>query len=341
MIIKKKIVEKNFSQAVAEFDSNPLALVFLRRLANESPAMFFAEAVTHLSSSHTSNAHRFLTVLALRHGELTDYLVNPAHSTREVALRLFNRMLSVDPSFDVKLAQLLPDRGYINHAVALEGASAIRALDILDQTSRGRRLLPILGHLPSSSDARVAAKATLFVGKRVQSPAWSAKQMSHPDQRVRANAVESIWGLDTQPAMQLLEKCIDDKNTRVVGNALLGLHITGHRDVERELVFSSKHALPDRRSMAAWTMGRTGKGEWAERLTAMVKDEHPQVRGMALRALRDIRHLERNTPEAIAARAGEAAEAAKQEKIKRAAEQVGVEAASPNAFGHVDYVRVG
>ena len=280
-------------------------------------------------------------MLALRHGELTDYLVNPTHSTREIALRLFNRILSVDPSFDVKLAQLLPDRGYVNHAVALEGVCAMRALDILDHTSRGRRLLPILGHLPHSSDPRVAAQATLFVGKRVQSPAWAAKQMLHSDQRVRANAVESIWGLDTQPAVQLLEKCIDDKNTRVVGNALLGLHITGHRDIERELVFSSKHALPDRRSMAAWTMGRTGKGEWAERLTVMVKDEHPQVRGMALRALREIRRLENNTPEAIAARAAEAAEAAQQEKIKRAAEQVVAGAASPIGFGQIDYVRVG
>jgi hypothetical protein len=301
MTLQQKIVEKHFKQAVAEFDPNPLALIFLRRLANESPAMFFAEAVKHLSSTQTSNAHRFLTVLVLRHRELTDYLVNPAHTTREMALRLFNRMLSVDPSFDVKLAQLLPDRGYINHAVALDGVCAMRALDILDQTSRGRRLLPIIGHLPNSSDPRLAAKATLFVGRRVQSPAWSAKQMAHPDQRVRANAVESIWGLDTQPAVQLLEKCIDDQNTRVVGNALVGLHITGNRDLQRELVFSSKHALADRRSMAAWTMGRTGKGEWAERLTAMVKDEHPQVRGMALRALREIRLLESNTPEAIAA----------------------------------------
>jgi hypothetical protein len=171
-----------------------------------------------------------MTVLALRHGELTDYLVNPAHSTREIALRLFNRLLSVDPSLDVKLAQLLPDRGYVNHTVALEGVCARRALDILDQTSRGRRLLPILGHLPHSSDPRVAAQARCLSVKRVQSPAWAAKQMLYSDERVRANAMESIWGLDTQPAVQLLEKCVDDKNTRVVGNALLGLHITGHRD---------------------------------------------------------------------------------------------------------------
>src|ERR1700690_2036498 len=115
MTLQQKVIEKHFIQAVAEFDSNPLAMVFLRRFANESPAKFFAEAVKHLSSAQTSNAHRFLTVLALRHGELTDYLVNPAHSTREIALRIFNRMLSVDPSFDVKLAQLLPDRGYMNH----------------------------------------------------------------------------------------------------------------------------------------------------------------------------------------------------------------------------------
>jgi hypothetical protein len=45
-----------------------------------------------------------------------------------------------------------------------------------------------------------------------------------------------------------------------------------------------------------------------------------------------------NTPEAIAARE---AEAAQQEKIKRAAEQVATGAASPNGFGHVDYVQVG
>ena len=230
-----------------------------------------------------------MTVLALRHGELTDYLVNPAHSTREIALRLFNRLLSVDPSLDVKLAQLLPDRGYVNHTVALEGVCARRALDILDQTSRGRRLLPILGHLPNSTDQRVAAKATLFVGRRVQSAAWSARALSSSDQRVRANAVEAIWGLDSPPAVQLLEKCTEDKNNRVMGNALVGLHVVGHRSIETELTSLSRGLSADRRCTSAWVMGKIGQERWTEALTAMVKDEHPQVRGMALRSLLEIR----------------------------------------------------
>jgi hypothetical protein len=289
MTFQENIVEKYMTRAMEEWEANPLAMNFLRRLAIEAPALFFEAAMKRLRTSEASDAHRFLAILALRHEELTGYLANPANGSREASVKLFKRFLDVDPSFDVKLARKLPDRGYTNHAEAFDPARCTRALDILDSTSRGRRLLPILGHLPNSSDQKVAAKATLFVGRRVQSPSWSANLLTSSDQRIRANAVEALWGLDTQPAVRLLEKCVEDRNNRVMGNALLGLHIVSHRSIESELLALARNGSPDRRSTSAWVMGKTAQERWTEKLTALVKDEHPQVRSMALRSLLEIR----------------------------------------------------
>jgi len=322
MTLQERIAQKYMNQAVEEFNSNPLSLGFLRRLANEAPGIFFPEAIRHLKSNDKSNAHRFLTILTLRFDDLTDYLADPTNAPRDVATKLLKRFLAVDPSFDVRLAHKLPDRVHANSAIAFDSAKSTRALDILDETSRGRRLVPILGHLPASSDSKIAAKATLFVGRRVQSPAWSAKHLSSTDQRIRANAVESLWGLNTPPAIKLLENCTEDKNNRVVGNALVGLHVTGHREVEAQIRALARDSGSLLRTTAAWTMGRIGQTKWIESLTQMIKDEDPHVRSMALRSLTEIRRLESGTAEAIAAKAAGASSAVKAATVQRAAESL-------------------
>jgi len=302
MSFRETIIEKYVDRAVDEFDTNPMGRLFLRRLASESPAQFLPAALKHLRSNEVSNAHRFLAMLALRHEELTTYLVSPIMATSEVAHKLFKRFLEVDPSFDVKLARRLLDRNHTNQSEALDTPRSIRALDILDRHSRGRRLLPMLGHLANASDDRLAAKATLFVGRRVQSPVWAAKVLSRLDNRVRASAIESLWGLSTPAAVTLLERHTVDRSHRVLGNALVGLHIAGHRSVDSELLSLARTSSADRRSTAAWTMGKIFNTRWIDELTRMVKDEHPQVRSMALRSLLEIRRIEAASPELAAAR---------------------------------------
>ena len=78
----------------------------------------------------------------------------------------------------VKLARRLPDRHGLNHCEAFNALSSYRVLDVLDETSTGRRLVPVLGHLIDSADPRMAAKATLFIGKRIQSAEWAARQLT-------------------------------------------------------------------------------------------------------------------------------------------------------------------
>ncbi len=286
------LMEKYLQRALEEFDTTPLATQLMRRLATETPEIFFPVAMQHLSSNVQSNGHRLLTVLVMRDRQLLNRIASPGSNSREDAVNLFRRFLSVDPSFDVKLARKLPGRTYWNQEEVFDGTHSTRALDILDQTSRGRRLLPILGHLPDSPDSRISAKATLFVGRRVQSPQWTEKQLSRPDQRVRANAVEALWGVDSAPAIRILEDCVGDKNCRVAGNSVVGLHIVGRESARTAVLSMSRAGKADARSTAAWAMGRLALPMFFDRLTELVRDDHPQVRGTALRALLEIRRKE-------------------------------------------------
>jgi hypothetical protein len=251
-----KTIEKYIARAVDQFDTSPLAREFLSRLARESCALFLPAATTYMLAPQTSNAQRFLINLALREHELPAFLADPANATPEIAQELFRKFMEVDPAFDVTMARRLPDRNCTNHTEAFDEPRCTRALDMLDRNSPGRRLLPILSHLPNSLDQRVAAKATLFIGRRLQSPVWVANLLSRPDPRLRASAVESIWGLNTTAAIRLLEKCTDDLSNRVMGNALVGLYIAGQRSVVGELLSLSESPFPARRSMAAWAMGK-------------------------------------------------------------------------------------
>lgn len=295
MAFDEQLVERYLERAMEEFATNPLAVQLMRRLAIEGQDLFvsagmkFMQRPLDIGSEANINAERMLGYLLLRQESLLDRLANPEESTRSKATELFRRFQKMDASFDVRLARKLPCRGAWSQPGAFDGGRSGRALDILDETSQGRRLLPILGHLPDSHDPRISARATLFVGKRVQSADWTARQLSRSDPRIRANAVEALWGVKTSTAMHLFEECVKDPHNRVAGNALVGLHIGGREDAIERVIEMSNDDHPERRITSAWAMGRLAVDGFAERLTEMVRDEDLNVRGMALRALMLIR----------------------------------------------------
>lgn len=295
MAFDEQLVEKYLERAMDEFATNPLAVQLLRRLAIEGRELFvqagmkFMQRPLDTGNDANVNAERMLGHLLLRQESLLDRLANPEESTRAKATDLFRRFQKMDASFDVRLARKLPCRGAWSQPGAFDGGRSGRALDILDETSQGRRLLPILGHLPDSHDPRISARATLFVGKRVQSADWTARQLSRSDPRIRANAVEALWGVKTSTAMHLFDECVKDSHNRVAGNALVGLHIGGRDDAIERVIEMSNDDHSERRITSAWAMGRLAVDGFAERLTEMVRDEDLNVRGMALRALMLIR----------------------------------------------------
>jgi hypothetical protein len=300
----QKLVDDYLARAIEEFDTNRLATRLMRRLVQEFPGYFLQAAMPHLSAGRTSNALRHLAVLLLHQEGSLQMMTDPKLGSRENAVRLFNRFLEIDPSFDVLLARKLPDRHGSNWAEALDVAHSTRALDILDQTSYGRRLLPVLGHLVDHSNNLISAKATLFVGRRLQNPTWTARQLTQSDQRVRANAVEALWGVDSPAAAGILENCRSDHNNRVVGNSLLGLHFLGQGPrVEQRVLDMARAGKHETRLTAAWLLGRIDGQDCFDCLTRLLKDDHPQVRSRALWSLLEIRRAKDKSPEAIASRA--------------------------------------
>jgi len=185
----------------------------------------------------------------------------------------------------------------LNHSEAFDSAHSARALDILNETSVGRRLLPILSHLVDSSDPRTSEKATLFIGRRIQSVSWAARQLRRDDPRVRANAVEAIWGLKSAAATGLLEDCVADHCNRVAGNALVGLHMAGKPGVAEHITGIVSAPKPLFRSTAAWTMGKIGDANFVSQLVSLLRDDHPEVRSAALRSLIQLRRAPVKQPE--------------------------------------------
>ena len=287
------MINNYLDRAMQEFDTNPLSAGLIRRMANEVPDLFVAAALPHLDSPDESSAHRFLTSLMLRQDCVFDEVADPARGSLQRSINLFNRLCKMEPGFDVRLARKLPDRTGHNHTHAFDRARCCRVLDVLNEASIGRRLIPILRHLVESRDAAIAAKATLFIGRRMQSPEWAARQITRDNpEDVRAKAIESLWGVNSQSAQELLEDCVTDESVHVAGNALVGLHKLGKPGIMEQIAEMVNSDAAGSRTAAAWTMGTIGDLSFADPLMEMLKDESPEVRSAALQSLLRLRKAE-------------------------------------------------
>jgi len=289
---RQEFVDRWLDRAVAEFDRNPRCAQFIRRLAQEDPDSFAAAAMRHLGAPGQSHALRYLAALMLRQKSVFQKLSDPGDAARLKSHCAMPRLLAVDPSFDIKLAKQLPDRTGANHERALKGARGARAIEVLDKGSASPQVVPIVSHLAESDDPRLSAGTALLVGRRTKNPDWVQRLLEHGDARVRANAVESLWGVNTLPARRLLREARLDASNRVVGNCLVGLNRMGETGVTGQVMRMAEDANPRFRATAAWAMGVMGRSGFLPCLTALVKDESEVVRRAALRALLAMRREE-------------------------------------------------
>jgi hypothetical protein len=301
----RRWVSVYLEQAVAHFHSDPKTPQLLRSLAKEYPELFFAEASKRVEEDADSPARKLLAALLLRQESLLERVTNPSHSCAR-AIRLFKGLMTADPTLDFKLGRMLPGRDGETGEHVLSGKHAARAIEILDQTSPGQRLMSVIGHLPNCPDSHISSKAALFVGHRVNNPAWLAKQLDRKDPRwkdprIRANVVESAWGTKSEGAVKILEECVLDPNNRVAGNALIGLHLAGCPDTVDTALEMSRSTDPGRRSTAAWAMGKMGSAKFLSRMTELLRDENSKVRSTAVRSLAEIGRAEAARLAAIAA----------------------------------------
>ena len=273
---------------VRDFDRDANAnRKFIRDIQQYEPETFYSTAIEILKNGADLPGPKFLVTLLVTQNLLFRALCDPAFN-REQALAVGRRAVVIDPMVDATLARQLADATVTSPDLSGLGEAA-RLMEILGEISDGPRILPSLMRMLRNANSHVRSKAVLMIGHGNRSPKWIRSRLEESDSRVRANAVEALWGMEGEEARELLDLASRDSNNRAVGNALLGLYLIGETSALGDLIKMAGHAFPAFRTTAAWVMGQTGDVRFSEILGRMLGDNDGMVRKTAFEAVRRIR----------------------------------------------------
>ena len=263
-------------------DDSPGGERTLRSLMDEDGPGFIRTALA-LQSPPEAPGYQELMKMVAQSDELISHLCDSDAFTREAAIELARQMVQFEPQLDTKLVRLLP---VPDGAVKREHAATERILELLEAVSTCARIVNPLAHLMRDPNLRLRAKAALLIGRRVQNTRLAAECLQNQDDaRVRANAVESLWGSSAASVGEVLLSAMNDSNNRVVGNALLGLYRLQDPVAIARIFAMSADTRPQFRATAAWTMGQTADPRFLPALEKAARDLYVLVRKNAAKAI--------------------------------------------------------
>ena len=284
----------------------------MRRLLEKDPQAILRSACRILKASSEGPGAAFAMEQLWSHPILIAGLVDPGMLPLATAIEFARRWQAFDPMLDIKLLHKgFPSEDGGVHEIDIIRAK--RALAIVSELPANRRVLLPLVNLMCSADERVRSKAAAIYGRTCQNPDWVHKRLGEDDARVRANAVESLWGQDSDLVRVVLQEASRDRNHRVAVNALIGLHLSGVAGVTATLQEMALASDPMARAAAAFGMGRILQGEFKPALEILLKDSNPNVRGRALKALIQIRRQQQAVGETSAPDPQESVQVAEEE----------------------------
>ncbi len=264
----------------------------IRNLLDNDRDLFYGTSIEILKTAGDSRGAQYLVALLVSNGMLLEALCNPDLS-REEALSLGRSARRVDPMVDVALARSLADSAV---GGAVHVADPARLMDILCETADSSRIMSSLMRMMRHPNPYLRSKAVKMIGRGSKSTKWVMGRLSEPDPRVRANAIESMWGVDTPEARTLLNFAASDANNRVVGNALLGLYHLGEASVLTDVVKLTGHESALFQASAAWVMGETGDPRFMDALRRLISGPASMGRKRAFTALAQIKAANGHAP---------------------------------------------
>lgn len=267
--------------AIATFPANRgTAICKIQRLRSSDPTGMSRAVVELLESAEVNSrvledAVGLLTTCSL----LAELLISSHVWTLDAAVALALKFRSVEPRLDVRLVKHV--LGKVENVGSIDGDQALRLLGLIDAISDCSVLAAYLVQFQRHPSDRVRSKAVLMLGRCNSNPGRVESLLSAEDDRMRANAVESLWGQRSKAAREIFWKATHDRSARVVANALLGLCRAGEEDAFLRLGELAWHADPPMRRSAAWAMGETGDLQFLATLEKLAQDPVDTVRERA------------------------------------------------------------
>jgi hypothetical protein len=275
------------SSLLSDVDAeSPAAARRVRQLlARSGGAAFAAAAARALESMPDTPARRFLLSLLEGNGLLLDCLADRRLETRR-AVELARLAAACDSQTDVRLARQLAEAASSRR---LDDGALLRLLEVLEALIETPRAALPLNPFLTHPNPRIRSKAALLIGRAARTGRWVGRQLASPDGRVRANAVEALWGGDPDVCAEVFRDAVRDPNCRVAGNAAVGQYLLGDPASVALLVTMFAHPSPEFRATAAWCMGRTGDPRFLGLLQSAVRESRDGVHQNVLRAISCIR----------------------------------------------------
>lgn len=277
--------------------TGPATLRLLRELVNENRAEFLKASPAVLRSmDDPQRLQMYISILASQ-DLLLPALLDTLTLTDEDAVRYAQVASRIDATLNVKLAKELMEQRD-GKSAGDSDLSITRLMEIAANTVDLNSLMPILTQYSRHSSARVRSKATLLIGRVNRNPEWAKQHLADPDPRVRANTVESLWGIDSPAIRLLLREAARDRNNRVAGNAMLGLMRLGDTQaipLIRDMALNGSETM---QLTALWTIGESQDPRFIPLLGKMLRTANTRLRPRIFRALSQVK---KRRDEAVAA----------------------------------------
>lgn len=259
----------------------------MRQYLEDQPDAFLKNAVRLLLKQPENHGTRYILGLLAERGLLLRVLCMPGF-TSEQALAMARAAIGAAPAADRVLARGFADL-IEEPGAAGDLDNVTRLMEILIEVCDSARIFPSLVRLLRHPNPHLRSKAVLVLGRHSRSTQWVRHRLDDADPRIRANALEALWNVDTPQAQELLLGLIHDDNNRVAGNALLGLYRLGQPVAITEIFAMAEHESPIFRATAAWAMGETGDPRFMEALAGLLRESDAMVRKRAFAALGQVR----------------------------------------------------
>lgn len=256
-----KVEDANFSAAELEkaFLENPkLAHEQLRLWKETARGDFLRQSTVFLETAATNSFTQVLTQLCredsrdLQQLQFAADILNLEESAR--LLRVVGRN---DPSFQMNLISSV--RTAIEKAATgAPNPDLARMLDILSKSMDREKLAMLLASMIEHPDERLRSKVALLCGPLGRGYAKRIESLKDKDPRVRANAVEALWGRKDPESIQLLREASRDPHHRVAANAYYGLYLGGDVSAIRGILKLARETDLPRQLAGIWLLGQTG-----------------------------------------------------------------------------------
>jgi hypothetical protein len=195
----------------------------------------------------------------------------------DVGCKALTVLKTVDPSFIINFLKA-SDRISSSKAI-------LRALNLVPSLGDYSILVPWLRKLCLHADERVKSRGVKLFCELRPNKSLVERQMLSDDPRVRANAIEALWRSGTPDATALFKSAVSDLNHRVVGNALIGLHLQDDPSAIAIMLELSQHRDSMFRATMAWCFGFIHDERAIPVLDSLSRDASAIVRKRALPSL--------------------------------------------------------